>query len=56
METFITNVVTPVANFVVDQVEVVANLILEMPMLGMVFGIFLLGAAVGIISRIIRAV
>lgn len=56
MASFITDIVTPVSTFVVEQVRTVGELVIEMPVLGMVFGVFLLGAAVGIISRIIRAV
>ena len=54
MASFITDIVTPVATFVAEQVTVVGNLILENPILGMTFGIFLLGAAVGLLSRLMR--
>ena len=54
MTSFISDIVTPVATFVAEQVTVVGNLILENPILGMTFGIFLLGAAVGILSRLMR--
>lgn len=56
MATFISDIVTPVTEFVIEQVRVVGGLVIEMPILGMVFGVFLLGAGVGIISRIIRSV
>lgn len=52
MTTFITDIVTPVASFVVEQVTVVGNLILENPILGMTFGVVLLGAGVGILRRL----
>lgn len=53
MASFITDIVTPVATFVVEQVTVVGNLILDNPILGMTFGVVLLGAGCGILKRLI---
>lgn len=54
MATFITDIVTPVANFIMEQIPDVGALILDVPILGMTFGIFLLGGAVSMLSKIMR--
>lgn len=52
MATFITNIVTPVSSFIMEQIPDIGQLILDVPILGMTFGIFLLGGAVSMLSKI----
>lgn len=52
MATFITNIVTPVSTFIMEQIPDIGQLILDVPILGMTFGIFLLGGAVSMLSKI----
>lgn len=54
MANFITNIVTPVSTFIMEQIPDIGQLILDVPILGMTFGIFLLGGAVSMLSKILR--
>ena len=54
MATFITNIVTPVSTFIMEQIPDIGELILSVPILGMTFGIFLLGGAVSMLGKILR--
>ena len=54
MATFITNIVTPVSTFIMEQIPDFGELILSVPILGMTFGIFLLGGAVSMLGKILR--
>lgn len=54
MATFISDIVTPVSTFIMEQIPDIGELILSVPILGMTFGIFLLGGAVSMLSKILR--
>lgn len=54
MATFITDIVTPVSTFIMEQIPDIGELILSVPILGMTFGIFLLGGAVSMLSKIMN--
>ena len=54
MATFITNIVTPVSTFIMEQIPDIGELILSVTSLGMTFGIFLLGGAVSMLGKILR--
>lgn len=54
MANFITNIVTPVSTFIMEQIPDIGELILSVPILGMTFGIFLLGGAVSMLGKILR--
>lgn len=54
MANFITDIVTPVSTFIMEQIPDIGELILSVPILGMTFGIFLLGGAVSMLSKILR--
>lgn len=54
MATFITDIVTPVSSFIMEQIPDIGELILSVPILGMTFGLFLLGGAVSMLAKIMR--
>lgn len=54
MATFITNIVTPITTFIMEQIPDIGQLIMDVPILGYVWGIALLGAAVSMLGKILR--
>lgn len=54
MATFISDIITPVSTFVMDTIPDIGELILSVPILGMTFGLFLLGGAVSMLAKIMR--
>lgn len=53
MSDLLTNQVTPVANFIVDQLPEVGNAIATDPVLGLTLGFLVIGGVIGLFGRLI---